>query len=113
MKKWFCALVLVVFAVNVGLTGGGMANVSGKHAAASVESGSVSNAVTIVKKVSRCCMDKQVNGRSGTTRCSSDCSYSVTATQFLPAPAVQDHQDHTSGSERPRYAGTVFRPPIV
>lgn len=112
MRKWFCTLVLVVFATNIGLSGG-MAASPTKHVVAAVEADSVSGTREIVKTVSRCCMDTKASSQSGTTRCWSDCSYSVSNTQSLLVPAVQDHRDRSTGSEWPRYAGTVFRPPIA
>lgn len=102
--------MLVVFALTMGLSGGGMPMLSTVYPATAGNSVGDAN---IARVQSRCCMDKQLKDRSGSTRCLSDCSFSITAVAPLVIPVTRSAVGEPKGTVQSRYAGTVFRPPIV
>lgn len=110
MKRWLCTVMLVVFTLTMGLSGSGVPSPSTADPATA---GKIVSGPDNARAQSRCCMDKQIIDRSGTTRCLSDCSFSITAVAPLVIPVSQNRVGRTTGAVQSRYAGAVFRPPIV
>lgn len=110
MRRWLCTVMLVVFTLTMGLSGGVVPTPSTAHPATV---GKIVSGPDIARVQSRCCMDKQIYDRSGTTRCQSDCSFSVTTVPPLVIPVTRISARGTTGAGQSRYAGAVFRPPIV
>jgi len=102
--------MLVVFALTMGLSGGGMPMLSTAYPAMA---GNIVADANIARVQSRCCMDKQLKDRSGSTRCLSDCSFSITAVPPLVIPVTRSRAGGPADIAQSRYAGTVFRPPII
>lgn len=102
--------MLFVFTLTMGLSGGGLPTSLKAHA---VTADQFVSAQDIASAHARCCMDEQINGRSGTTRCLSDCSFSIAAVPPLVIPVAQIRAGTITRDVQSRYAGAVFRPPIA
>ncbi|MCR9137013.1 MAG: hypothetical protein NXI27_13510 [Alphaproteobacteria bacterium] len=110
MRRWFCTFMLLVFSLTMGLSGGGLpASLKARTATAD----QVVSAHDTASAHSRCCMNEQINGRSGTSRCLSDCSFSIANVPPLVIPVARIRAVMSAGDIRSRYAGAVFRPPIA
>lgn len=110
MNRWLCTVMLVVFTLTMGLSGGGTPSSLATHPATV---GAIVSGPDIARVQSRCCMDKQIADRSGTTRCLSDCSFSIASVAPLVIPVTKSRADGTAGAAQSRYAAAVFRPPIT
>jgi hypothetical protein len=113
MRRWFCALLLILFAVNFGLAHHGMTTFRTLAATKVGESGGAQTMNNVAQSMSRCCMEKQTAGQSKSSRCSADCTFSIVTAEYALPRALQDHDIGIVRSEWPRYAGAVFRPPIA
>ncbi len=107
MRRWFCALLTVLFAVYIGLPANGM-TVSRTVAAATA--GEAGPAAIVAP---RCCGEKEAIGSSQTSHCTADCVFSIVTIEFTLPLIAQGHDADTRRPERPRYSGAVFRPPIA
>ncbi len=110
MRRWICALLLILFTTNVGFAAhGSLMRAIPDGQQTSVQAMEASTEV--VEAVTRCCMEKQAKGQGAP--CLVDCTFAGVQVDIAFPPRQQDYGDAVAPAVLSRGVGAVFRPPIA